>query len=734
MDARNDKISRMINQLARGFFLICALAAPDFGELSRAACAAGLSVQLDPASGTYTISAAASAWTFSGTIGQMPQDMNGERGRDSIGNYQEIVFHWTQNKIGLTGLIRAYADTPAALFTLRYDDAAPAPVTAFPNLTSLPAGLHGFSYTNKAFCPPAFATAQTSTPWLLFDDSCHAAIISPASHFLVARLTGDASHVASELNPQLAPVPAGFSQQTLLVVDSGINRAWDAWGNALTNLEGKTHGAADNDPCLKYLGYWTDNGTYYYYNYDRDKGYEGTLLALADHWREARIPVRYLQLDSWWYYKSFTDANGKIGRTKNSKLPAGEWNRYGGLLEYTAHTAVFPNGLAAFQSKLGLPLITHNRWIDPASPYHQDYNISGVAAIDPAWWTNIVSYLKSSGVVTYEQDWLSTISQYSPAMARTPDIGERFFDSMAAACRDGGLTMQYCMPLPSEMLQGSRYDQLTTARVSDDRFKRDRWHDFLYVSRLARSLGIYPWTDGFMSTETPNLLLCDLSAGMVGFGDERGKESKENLLRAVRPDGLIVKPDAPIVPIDADYLAEARHQATPLVAATYTDHDGLRTAYVFAFGATPATVRLAPADFGVTQPAYVYDYFTGQGQRVEGGSAMDGKLNTDRWAYYQIAPIGVSGIAFLGDEDKFVSTGKQRIASIKDEPGKLTAQVLFAAGEGPVRVHGFAAAAPAVAVDGGTAGAVAYDAASGLFTVDISSPSDQAVNVGLSAR
>ena len=43
---------------------------------------------------------------------------------------------------------------------------------------------------------------------------------------------------------------------------------------------------------------------------------------------------------------------------------------------------------------------------------------------------------------------------------------------MASALQAHDLTMQYCMPLPGYFLQGSRYDNLTTIRTSDDRFNR----------------------------------------------------------------------------------------------------------------------------------------------------------------------------------------------------------------------------------------------------------------------
>src|SRR5205085_9373220 len=119
-----------------------------------------------------------------------------------------------------------------------------------------------------------------------------------------------------------------------------------------------------------------------------------------DEMQKLGVPIRYVQLDSWWYSKTTTSASGKKGgEFKNKNLPRGEWNRYGGLLEYKAHKDLFPDGLAAFQQKLGLPLITHNRWVDRNSFYQERYRISGVAAIDPRFWDDIGDYLKSSGVM-----------------------------------------------------------------------------------------------------------------------------------------------------------------------------------------------------------------------------------------------------------------------------------------------------------------------------------------------
>src|SRR3954462_10540344 len=107
------------------------------------------------------------------------------------------------------------------------------------------------------------------------------------------------------------------------------------------------------------------------------------------------------------------------------------------------------------------------------------------------------------------------------------------------------------MPYSFFFFRRSRHENLMTIRTSEDRFNTNRWNDFLYTSRLAASMGIWPWADVYMSAETNNVLLSTLSAGSVGIGDAIGAENRANLLRAVRADGVIVKPDAAIVPFDA---------------------------------------------------------------------------------------------------------------------------------------------------------------------------------------
>jgi hypothetical protein len=693
-------------------------------EPARIESAAGVTAELDGMTGHYTLRVAASRWSFAGDLGGPAGELAVSRGADRLGTFQEIDFEWMPARM-LAGTIRLYDAQPAVLFSLVCRKAGERLPALLPRFTSVPRDLHRFSYRDRPFSPPSFALERNGTPWLLFDDQAHAVVISPAANFMSARMTGDGvQEIACGLNDGVASLPAGFTHRTLLFFANGINAAWDGWGSALTALEGRTRPANDADIGLRYLGYWTDNGAHYYYHYDDPAlGYAGTLEALVKHFREQGIPMRYLQLDSWWYYKTLVDPDGRVGEGKNRDLPEGEWNRYGGVLKYVAHPAVLPEGLAAFARKIGLPLITHNRWLDPASPYFKGYQLSGVAAVDPRWWNDTIGYLAGAGVVCYEQDWLNVIYDHSPAFATVPGVGEAFTDNMARAARERGLDLQYCMASPRYFLQGSRYDNLTTIRVSDDRFARERWDSFLYTSRLAAAVGVWPWADVFMSGERDNLLLATLSAGMVGTGDPIGAENKDNLLKAARVDGVIVKPDTVLLPIDTMYASDAAAPGrSPMIAATRTDHGALRTVYLFAYNRDVSCREgtFSPAALGFAGDVVVLNVREQTVAHQAASSPVRFESNPGATAFYEVVPLGRSGIAFFGDAGKFVSNGAKRIAALDDTPDGLTATVTFAAGERSVRLFGYAPRAPRARAVRGAAGAVGFDAASGRFEVDVS--------------
>ncbi|MGH2346439.1 MAG: hypothetical protein ACRDG4_14525, partial [Chloroflexota bacterium] len=447
--------------------------------------------------------------------GHSVTDLATHSGTDRVGRYVETDFTVATPSAVVDG-IRLYAGQPIVLFTQRYLAAA-APV-AFPVLGTYPRGLYHVSYSGK-FGIYNFKKLDMASPWLFFNTRDQAFLLSPAEDFLLAHDTMDAGGTLRfGLASAITRVPRGYRRQTLLTLGNGINATYDRWGLAMTELQGKTRLGDEAATELKYLGYWTDNGAAYYYHYDTALGYEGTLLAVRGQFQQLGIPLGYMELDSWWYPKG-----------SSATWPGNGYER-GGIYQYTAAPALFPNGLAAFQRRLGVPLAVHARWIDPGSPYRRMYRMSGNVITDSRYWQATAAYLAGAGVITYEQDWLADLA-HTNLNLQDPSA---FLDHMAAAMQARGIDLQYCMPLPADLLQSTRYANLATVRVSDDHFSGVHWDSDLFDSRQASALGLWPWTDVFDSGQTDNLLLSVLSGGIVGVGDPLDALDAANLHRAMR--------------------------------------------------------------------------------------------------------------------------------------------------------------------------------------------------------
>jgi hypothetical protein len=659
----------------------------------------GATASIDP-DGRYTVRFANPAWTFRGSVGATVTDIATSAQGDAIGAYHELSFAWNDS-VARTGVIRTYDDVPVALLTQSLPQGGPN-TTAFPAFDQYPPLPYHVSYQTMLFAPPTFSALAPDSPWIFFDDTADAFVLSAASHFTNAATSRAADGVIkSSIDPSIATLPGGFAHTVALVAGHGIGRTMSRWGDVLLQRGGKPRIANDATVDLERLGYWTDNGATYYYAFDTQKGYAGTLLAVRDAFAARGLPLGYLQLDSWWYPKGAADT----------------WSDHGGINQYTADATLFPSGLAAFQAQLGLPLITHARWIDPASPYRTQYTMSRNVITDANYWTSTAAYLRAGGVVTYEQDWLDQMAL--PATDNLVDQ-DAFLDNMATAMGQAGLYMQYCMPLPRHHLQSTRYANLATIRVTTDRFGRDRWHDFVYVAQLDAALGAWPWVDVFMSTEGDNLLLATLSAGMVGVGDAIDVIDAAALHGVARADGVLVKPDVPLVPLDRSWIDEARGGGAPMIATTYSDFGAMRATYVFAFGSA-ATVTLTPAELGYDHGVVVRDATTGVTTSVAPTAAFTAPLPGGR-GYFVVMPVGAGGSTLLGDADKLVPLGKKRIARVADDAAGLHVDVVFAPGETTVRLRIWSRTPPTVMATQGSAGNVRVDPADGnAFLVDVNS-------------
>ena len=656
----------------------------------------GLTVAVSP-DGSYQIAVPNPAWQFGGSVGSSLSNLSTQSGTDAIGGaYSEITFDF-RTDAQRHASIRCYFASATVLFTVSLPAGGPN-TFSFPSLTVYPHGLSHIAFSGT-FAAPTFQGTNDESPWVSFDSSMNTAILSPASHFMVAR-TGLLANgqLGSGISTKIASLPAGFTQQTLLVIGNGINRTFDNWGRLLTGVTGKVRPSNDSDVTLNRLGYWTDAGSTYYYHTEPGLTYPQTLSAVEADFARQGISLGYLQLDSWFYPKG----------------PSADWTSMGnGIYQYFAATPPFASSLANFQHSLNIPLITHARWIDPASPYWQQYQMSGTVSIDPLYWGNVASYLAGSGVAGFEQDWLADRATTDYNLSD----GDAFLDNMASALAQQNLNIQYCSATARHFLQSAKYNNLVTIRTSQDRFASPRWTSFLYASRLASAVGVWPFTDVFMTAELDNLLVATLSAGPLGVGDRIGTLNLDNLRRAVRPDGVIVKPDVPLAPLDSSFWSDSQNAQAPMIASTYSDFGDLQGWYFFLYaqGAnTQAQFRLS--DAGVARTAFLYDYFNGSGRVVQ----PDELLSEDVQGYrYLVAvTIGRSGIAMLGDTGQFVTLGKKRVPALADD-GVVHVSVAFAPGESARTLQGYSPDPPAALATAGTAGPLSYDPATGLFAVTV---------------
>ena len=454
--------------------------------------------------GSFSITVDGFEAPFTGKLPSGIHTVTQNGGVDGLGPYTEVIAT-TANGVSS---IRVHANAPAIL------------LTNIPEIASYPALPYQLGY-NGIFALKTFNTFPPYGPWVFFDAQRNTFVVSPAARFDTTHLTHG---VDGSLQIGTDDGAAAVTNVMLVYAGRGIGATIDGWGHALTMLQGKPPIPNDADAVLERLGYWTDAGATYYYNFDGNLGYPGTLLSIRDEFKAKGVPIAYVQLDSWFYPKG----------------PKAQWSdNADGIYRYVADADLFPQSLETFQAKLGLPLITHARWIDAASPYRSEYSMAGNIITDPLYWTQTASYLQNAGVIVFEQDWLGAQAD-APVNAR-----DAFLSNMASAMSDRSIAIQYCMPLPRHLLQSTAYQNVRTARVSEDRFNNNRWDEFVYGSQLASAVGLYPWADVFFSTERDNLLIATLSAGPVGVGDALGQVDAATLLQAVRADGVIVKPDLP---------------------------------------------------------------------------------------------------------------------------------------------------------------------------------------------
>ncbi|MHB1356945.1 MAG: hypothetical protein ACYCZF_13335 [Anaerolineae bacterium] len=643
---------------------------------------------------------------------------------DEIGTYTLINLTWQLKDGGLSfhTSCKFYYDVGCILFEVEYP-AEPAYIV-FPQFAcggpdirrDLHAWVPGFMgqyavrhNTNAAdgFVDPN--RPNTAIPLVLFDSDYDTLILSPFSNYLVShqyteKVGGGQGYgfspdklISCGLNQHFA-IPPGFKHSTMLYFGSGISRTTSEYGDLVLQRAGKARPSKYQDNTISYLSYWVDYGSYYWheiFSKQNKLNYEDIMICLA---REA-------------------EENGLV--IKSWEVQDGDQNRWQEGI-FDARADVMPHGLAYLREKIGQPLYAYFSPLEPG-PYRSQYpyvftghvtygDIGSIGMGDlfytEEFWDDQVKKLKGWGSEGLQHDFLSDYWN-TPAAVDTID---RYMKSMAKACVKYKVSMQYCMCYSNHVLETAENKAVVSLQAIGDHHPCAKdggcgkaLRSFIYSSLLYGALGIWPARDNIQSMADPDgyedILVANLSGGPIQLGHALGQANLDLLGKTFREgDGLLLKPDKPLVPLDRCFL-----QDDPLVAYTETHHQVGTWKYVLALNIAnegwPGGY-FTPGECGCDAKEYVlYDFHSQSASRIgrdERHICPDGVKHS----YYILAPIFANGLVLIGDIRKFVTMADQRITDVVFNTHTLSFTVL-AGGKSNVVVAGWAANKPSRITAGG---------------------------------
>jgi hypothetical protein len=380
-------------------------------------------------------------------------------------------------------------------------------------------------------------------------------VLSPFTRFMATSLNQENNTLEYGVMGSILSIPADYNHSMIVFYSSkGINEGIIEWGQAMQKAYNRTNEHRRNDLSINNLGYYTDNGAYYFYHTEYKQNYEQTIL---DAIHKIPLPFHYLQIDEWWYYTG-------IG---------------GGVFEWTARSDIFPDGLLALDLKLeNIPIVAHNKFWAYNTIYQQNYsfildqsNNKSLPLGNDSFWVDFFTQARQWGLVVYEQDFLSTqTTEFLPTLTDI-HLGHQWLTSMGEAAEKLGINIQYCMSFPRHILQALEIPRVTQTRVSYDYAEQLNGDEQTWPigisSMFADAIGIAPFKDVFWSTSIEpghsygpqtkedfpdrEVLIATLSMGPVGPGDAINYANVERIMKCCRKDGLILKPDRPLTMINA---------------------------------------------------------------------------------------------------------------------------------------------------------------------------------------
>ena len=505
-------------------------------------------------------------------------------GGDILGSYtaHQVAWTTTDGAVNLITSVNVYENEPAISFTISFPGGLNKSATgnAYDIISSFPSFLveeldlqraflsYGGNFASKVQIDSWGSTVpipgglEAGTPLVIFNsDMNKTVVISPQNSFMSASQTTIPTTyhtIGYGLLGSINEVPPSYTYKTLMVVGENVTGTMRKWGELLRKEYNKDGRFRKTDFSLNYLGYWTDHGSCYYYSTGAYKDYEQVYKDVYWSSSFSHIPIRYMQMDSWWYYKGIND----------------------GVKNWTAIQELFPNGFDPIKELTDWPVVAHNRFWSSDTDYSMSNGGNFHFIEDPDhlalpndryFWSALFAETKKTFDLTvYEQDWLYVQSSM-PSIMEDLFLGRTWLMEMGEAAEDAELTIQYCMPWPRHLLQSLEIPTVTQARASEDYLPDNQQWRIGDTAILTNALGLSAFKDTFQTN--PDEIKCEtvdkekypaletyiaaLSGGPVGIGDAAFSFNSTLILSTCMSDGRLLKPTNPAMSMDASFLYRA---------------------------------------------------------------------------------------------------------------------------------------------------------------------------------
>ena len=567
----------------------------------------------------------------------------------------------------------------------------------------------------------------TGWPLLVSDHSGRTVMLAPLEDFHEQTIGLNGGTVRVGWHGDLERVPRGFRTELGVFTGPSARSCLETWGSLLQERAGTVRPGRWADELARRPSYWTDNGAAYWYRTEPGLDAASSIVAAVDDLRGRGVPLGAVQLDSWFY-----------PHVESRPFDTDEWTvPPSAMVAWEPRDDVLPDGIPALRRRLGdPPLVAHIRHLSAQAPIasevpvHLDgpYAAPATAEAYERWLDQCVAW----GVETFEHDWLVEVFFGVRELRSEPGRARDWQEGIDRAASERGITLQWCMGTPADLARSTTLTQVTSVRTCGDHgyiaTAGQLWAWFAVTNALARVLGLMPFKDVFRTDAEvagangePEALLSALSTGPVGLGDRVGRFDDAIVPRICRADGLLVKPDVPVAATSASMLANPAFNPTPLVAECHSDHPAGRWCYVVTMHCCPTddpvdgVLDLADLDDGRPDGDVVlWDWRTRTAERVGPDHRRPIHLGREDWRYLVLAPLLDSGMAVIGDVEKFVTAGDSRVRVRAIDGG--VSLVVLGAGE-DVTVTGWSELPPR-----SSTAPVVHDPVSGVWELTVAVP------------